>query len=387
MKVEQIYQLANDITKEHLGEDSLIQEDLSNTVQFGDSIQNVMGMEKYLNSLVDHIGRMVFVDRSYYVTTPGVLMDDWEYGSILEKVDSDLPEAEENESWQLIDGQSYDPNIFYAPYAEAKFYNDLTTFEIHKSFADRQAKSAFSSPTQLNSFFSMIRNWIQNSMTDKLDGLIRSTINCMTAETFYNLDSGGSYSGKSGVRAVNVLHLYNQTVPQAEQISTVDEFIYNPKCIRFFVNILKNYIDRLRVMSRLFNVGGRARFTPKDRLHVIMLSEVKNAAEVFMQSDTFHDQYTALPGAETVPYWQGSGTSYSLSDTSSINLKNQLGHEVSASGILTVMFDRWALGVSNVDQRVTSNWNPKAEFYTEFVKHDARYFCDTNENFIVFYAA
>ena len=389
MKVEQVYQLANDITKQAIGEENLIKEDLSNVVSWGDTIQNVMGLDNYVKSLVDQIGRMVFVNRSYTPVVPSVLMDGWEYGSILEKIATGLPEAQENESWELEDGQSYDPYIFKKPDVISKFYNDLKTFEIQMSFAERQVKSAFQSAGQLNSFFSMIEQSIQNSMAVKTDEMSMRTINNMIGETFYNLDSTGVYTGKTGVRCVNLLYLYN-TYKYGSTTSNyidADTFIHDPEAIRFAVNIFKNYIDRLKRMSVLFNMGGQPRFTPSDRLHVIMLSEFKNAADVFLQSGTFNDQYTALPGSETQVYWQGSGTGYSFADTSKVKIKTALGHDVEAGGIIAVMFDRDALGVCNKNNRVTSAYNAKAEFYNNFYKFDCNYFNDSNENFIVFYAA
>lgn len=384
MKVEQVYQLANDITKEALGEEGLIKEDLSNVVTWGDEIQNVIGLDNYVRKLIDQIGRMVFVNRSYTPVVPSVLMDGWEYGSILEKIATGLPEAQENESWELQDGQSYDPYVFKKPDVISKFYNDLKTFEIQMSFAERQVKSAFQSAGQLNSFFSMIEQSIQNSMAVKTDEMSMRTINNMIGETFYNLDSGGTYSGKTGVRCVNLLYLYNQETGKS---LTAQDFIHDPEAIRFAVNIFKNYIDRLKRMSVLFNIGGQPRFTPSDRLHVIMLSEFKNAADVFLQSGTFNDQYTALPGSETQVYWQGSGTGYDFADTSKINITTSNNHDIEADGIIAVMFDRDALGICNKNNRVTSAYNAKAEFYNNFYKFDCNYFNDSNENFIVFYAA
>jgi hypothetical protein len=138
----------------------------------------------------------------------------------------------------------------------------------------------------------------------------------------------------------------------------------------------------------LFNIGGTDKFTPKEFLHVVLLSDFKKAANVFLQSDVFHDNFTELPGAEEVPYWQGSGTGYAFTDISSINIKTASdGTAVNTSGILGVMFDRDALGVTNLDRRVTTNYNPKAEFYNNWYKFDAGYFNDTNENFVVFFVA
>ena len=123
MKVEQIYELVNETTKEILGEESVVAEDLSNIVDIGDEIQNLNKLDNYVKSLTDHIGRMVFVNRIYSGRVPSVLKDGWEFGAILEKVSMSLPEATENETWELEDGASYDPNIFYKPTVTAKFWN------------------------------------------------------------------------------------------------------------------------------------------------------------------------------------------------------------------------------------------------------------------------
>ena len=385
MRVEQIYNILNTITEEKLGESIVIAEDLSNIVEIGDAIENVMGLDNYVRKLVDHIGRVIFVDRVYTGRAPSVVRDGWEYGSIMEKVAvSILPEATENETWELQNGQSYDPNIFTAPEVNAKFYNDRITFEIPISFTEEQVKSSFSSVTQLNAFMSMIRTAVQNSMTVKTDALVMRTINNAIGETLFDDFSGGVYTGASGVKAVNLLYLYN--TEKSENL-TAKEFIHTPEAIRYAVNIFKNYIDRLAVMSTLFNTGAMPRFTPLDRLHVVMLSEFKNAADVFLQSGTFNEQYTALPNAESVVYWQGSGTSYDFDDTSNIKIKTASGHDINASGVLAVMFDRDALGVSNLDTHVTTNYNPKAEFFNEWTKCTMGLWNDGNENVVVFYAA
>ena len=389
MKVEQIYNIINTITAENLGESVIVAEDLSNIVQIGDAVQNVMGLDNYVKKLIDHVGKLVVVDRIYAGRAPSVLRDGWEYGSIMEKVSAGLPEATANQSWELQDGQSYDPNIFTAPEVNVKFYNDRVTFEIPISFTEAQVKSSFSNVTQLNAFMSMIHTAVSNSLTVKIDSLIMRTINNAIGETLYSDFSGGTYTGDSGVKAVNLLYLYNVATYGASTGSyiTAKAFMHTPDAIRYAVNIFKNYIDRLAVMSTLFNVGETPKFTPKDRLHVIMLSEFKNAADTFLQSGTFNEQYTALPNAESVVYWQGSGVSYDFDDTSAIKIKTASGHDINATGILAVMFDRDTLGVANLDTHVTTNYNPEGEFFNEWTKATMGLWNDGNENCVVFYAA
>lgn len=386
MQVTQVYTILNAITQEILGDTAVVNEDLSNIVDIGDSLQNAGGLDNYVRALNDHIGRMVFVDRVYGGRAPSVLMDGWEYGSIMEKVRATLPGATENESWDLQDGQSYDPNVFYKPTVSVKFYNKRVTFEIPISITERQVKSSFSNATQLNAFYSMIQNAIQSSMTVKLDALIMRTINAGIAEVMHDAFPGGTYSGATAPRAVNLLYKYNQEVNTGTAL-TADKALVTPEFIRYASLQLGMYSDRMGVISTLFNVGGTEKFTPKDRQKMVLLSEFKRASDVYLQSDTFHDEFTRLPSADSVTYWQGSGTGYTFADTSKIDVKIASGDTVSAGGILGVIFDRDALGVTNMDRRVTTNYNPKAEFWNQWHKMDAGYFLDLDENFVVFYVA
>ena len=387
MQINQIYELVNATTSEITGETNLINEDLSNVVDVGKTIQNLDDWQnKFVNALVDRIGKTVFVDRPYSGSAPSVMMDSWEFGSILMKISSEMPEAVENETWELTDGASYDPFVYKANQAEAKFFNGMVTFEIDKSIIDRQLRSSFQNATQLNSFISMIFNEIDKSMTLKNDALIMRTINSMIGDTFYDLSSAGTYTGTTGNRAVNLLYMYNQKFSKnlvATSAITDGDFL------RFASFTMGLYPARLARMSRLFNVGGKNRFTPSTALHTILLSEFKEAAGVYLYeaANQFNSEYLKLPNAETVPFWQGSGLTYAFTDTSKINVKTGSGNTVDASGILGVMFDRDALGVCNQDSRVTTAYNAKAEFTNYFYKRDARFFNDLNENFVVFYVA
>lgn len=388
MKVKQIATIMNTVTNEILGKTDVVAEDLSNIVDVGKEILNTTDVDNYVRKLIDHIGRVIFVDRVYRGTAPSVLMDSWEYGSVLEKITVELPTAEENESWNLQDGQTYAQDVFTAPKVAAKFFNGKVTFEIPMSFTELQVKSSFSSPSQLNSFMSMLYNAVNKSMTVKLDSLIARTINNFTAVTLSESFEDGNYGNGSTTRAVNLLYLYNQKYP--DNPLKASECVTNPDFIRFASYMIGMYVERMSKISSLFNIGGFDRFTSSDVLHIIMLSDFERATATYLQSSTFHDELVALPKHETVPYWQGSGQDYSFDSVSSIHVTANDGDtsggvEVQASGILAVMFDRDALGVSNLNQRVTSHYNARAEFFNNWYKADSGYFNDFNENFVVFY--
>lgn len=394
MNVKQIYSLVNTVSGEVLGNTELVHEDLTGLVDLGNEVFNQNAVDNYVKSLVNHIGKVVFVNRPYSGKVPSVLMDAWEFGSVLEKISADVPDAEENDTWNLQDGKEYKQDVFHKPTVTAKFFNSKVTFEVPVSITERQVKESFSSAEQMNGFLSMIYSAVDKSMTIKTDALIMRTINNMIAET---LDADKTafgfvpstretvdYSTASTVRCVNLLKLYND---KTGAHLTAAAAITTPDFIRFAAYVMGLYSDRLQTISTLFNVGGKERFTPKDVLHTVLLSDFAAAAKAYLYADTFNSENVLLPQAETVASWQATGKNYAFENTSKIDVKSASGANVSVSGVLGVMFDRDALGVTNLDKRVTTNYNAKAEFFNNYFKFDAGYFNDTNENFVVFFVA
>lgn len=392
MTVKQIYTLINGVSDEVLGRTDLVQEDLTGVVDMGNEVFNQNAIDNYVKSLVNHIGKVVFVNRPYTGKVPSVLMDGWEFGSVLEKISADVPNATENNSWDLTDGETYSQDVFYKPKVSAKFFNSRVTFEVPVSITEKQVKESFSNAEQLNGFISMIYSAVEKSMTIKTDALIMRTINNMVAATLDAdkkafVGSGATkpdYKTASTVRCVNLLKLYNDAKGTT---LTAEKAITDPEFIRFASYQMGLYADRMQSISTLFNVGGKERFTPKDALHTVLLSDFAKAANAYLYSDTYNKNEVLLPTAETVSSWQGSGKSYKFADVSAINVKNSSGANVSITGVIGVMFDRESLGVCNLDRRVTTTYNAKAEFFNNYYKFDCGYFNDTNENFVVFFVA
>ena len=388
MDIKQVFQVVNNATSQALGKEGILKEDLSNVVDVGNEVINAEAVDNYVKSLVNHIGRVVFDNRAYSTSIPSVMMDSWEFGSVLEKITADIPVAHENDTWALEDGKEYKQDTFYQPSVSAKFFNSKTTFEVPVSFTELQVKQSFSNAEQLNGFISMIENAVAKSLTIKLDALIMRTVNNMTAETLVAdlEDAKGALNlAQTGKKAINLLALYNA---QAETAITKEKALRTPEFIRFASYLINLYADRVTKISTVFNVGGKERFTPVEDLNVVLLSDFASASKVYLESDTYNNDLVKLPNAETVPYWQGSGQGYALEDVSKISVKTSAeGKHVTTDGILGVMFDKFALGVTNLDQRVTTHYNAKAEFYNNFYKSDAGFFNDLNENFLVFFIA
>lgn len=385
MEVKQIYALLNDVIAEQVGEEAtLLNEDLSNVVDVGKAVFNATSFDKFTKALVDRIGKVIFVDRRYEGTVPSVIYDGFEYGAVLEKIGSEIPEYTENETWDLTNGQSYDPNVFYGSSVYAKFFSRYVTFEVPISIADKQAKSAFSSKEQLTRFVSMLFGKVEDAMTLAEESLVMRAINGAIAETIYD-DYGANYIGaSSGVKAINLLYLYNQDHSGSEL--TQEKALKSPDFIRFASVEIMKVANRMKKVSTLFNVGGKKRFTPMKNMKIVMHSDFSANAKAYLYSATFHDEYVKLPKADEVPYWQGSGDDYDIAQTTAIDVKlpSDNTKTVACDGILCVMFDEEALGVLNFERYTTSDYNGKAEFTNYWHKQKACQFLDLNENIVVF---
>ena len=387
MEVKQIYEFVNDATKEALGEEAtLLTEDLSNIVDVGTSVANANAYDSYVKALVNRIGRTIFVSRKYEGTIPSVIFDGWEYGSIMEKISGGLPEAQENETWELTDGESYDPNVFKKPSVTVKFFNKRWTFEVQLSVTDEQVKQSFTSREELGRFVEMLYNDVDKSIEVKVDALVMRTLTGAIAETIHADYGNADIGASSHVKAVNLLYLYNQTVTTP---LTVDECMESPEFIRFASIQIMKVAERMKKMSKLFNVGEAPRFTPRDMLKIVLHADFEANAKGYLYSTTFHDEYVKLPKADIVPYWQSTGSDYAFEDTSAIKVKLPSDNTVTveASGIIGMLFDRDALGVVNYKRYTTSNYNGKAEFTNFWHKLFAGNFIDLNENIVVFFVA
>lgn len=381
MEIKQVYNLVNTATQEVLGESAIVEEDLSNVVSVGEQIANMNLYDKFVGALLNRIAKSIFSIRAYTGRAPKVLMDSWEFGSIVQKVHMKLPDAEENESWELVDGATYEENQFYKPQVFVKLWNHKTTFEIPLSIAEEQLKQSFLSASEMARFVAMLYQGIENSMTLKFDALIMRTI-C-------NFIGAVVQDGTSGVNQIHLLTEFKTNVDTSSTLTSAD-CLYDKEFLRYCVFRMKQVATRLSEYSTLFNLGGTQKHTPRDVLRIILHETIDAGVSAYLQSDTFHDELVKLPVADVVSYWQGSGTSFALADTTKIDVDvidtSGTKQHVQEDYIVGVMFDRDALGVTGYNRRTPSKYVAKAEFYNYWYKEDAGYFNDYNENFVVFLA-
>ena len=384
MQVKQIYDILNDVMLEVTGQRKdeqgnpnpyIVQEDLSDIVDMGTFVFSGQNWkDNYVRSMINRIGREVFVDRTYEGYAPDVLRDAWEYGSILSKTRCKIFDAKANPSWNLQAGETVNQFEFNPPDVTQKFYNSKVAWQIDCSFTEEQLKESFTSAAAMNRFISMIENRIQTSMTIYIDSLIMRTINNFMAEKI---------SANNSV--IDVLAGFNAT--QETPIAAADA-VSNKEFYRYLAYRTDLDIERFRAPSANFNIDEDANvtFTPREYAHFVLLSDFASGVKVYLQSDTYHDNLVTLGDFETVPFWQAQGDGYQLATTSRIDVKlaSDNTKTVDRNYIIGVLFDRDALGVLNDNRRVTTAYNANGEYWNNFYKVDTSYFNDLAENAIIY---
>ena len=374
-KVSQIYDLVNQTAKESMGERAITVKDVSSLIALGDSVlASNTDTENFLNTLVDRIARTVFSVRQYESDSEGMVRHPFEFGCIVQKIYIDLPEAKKNDAWEI--GKSDYSSKFapvIKPTAKQKLFNGITTWEVDVTIPDFMFRTAFTNETSMATFIDAIFTAMDNMMSLALE----NNANLTRASFIARKIKGGKPCG-----AINLLHEYN-TITSAGL--TVENALMNAEFLAWASRSINLWVKRMSKMSVLFNEEGYKRHTPKDKLVVNLLQDFTSACDTFLGANTFHDELVKLPMYDSVAYWQSAGESFDFNDTSAINIKLDETNTVSKKGIIGVIYDYEAMGVTLNERRSTSERNNHDEYTNYYNKANIGYFNDMSENGIVFY--
>lgn len=377
----QVYDLVNHALKQTVGAETLVSEDLQSVIDAGAAVFDNSATEQFTKALIDQIGRIKIESKTYKGRYPKMLREAWEFGSVLMTVkQTKLPQANVNESWDLEDATSYDPNIVTVPSnIEVKFWNGRVTFEVPYTLVNYQLKEAFQGPDQLASFIGMLTTNVNNAMELAIGNLTKRTLNNFIGEVI----------NANGVQAMNILSEYETA---SGKTLTAAKALYDPDFLRYAAFKIGEVTDRLKDISEKYNLTGAQTFSTE--INTVYLSDFKRAMGVYLYNANgqFKDNELQLPEGESIPFWQGEGTSgYALNDIASIKITTSENHSVDTKTagkyILAVQYDNDACCVACLDRHTTSHYNGRAEFTNFWDKATMGSFNDFSKNFVVYYIA
>jgi len=367
MTTEQIYTLVNEVNAEAFGSNALTIVDTSSLISVGNTVlSSSTNTEAFLNTLAQRIGRTILRFRDYRNKLGNMVINDFEYGAILQKIYVHMPEAEADESYDLINGQSVDHYKIAKPDVDQKLFVTRTPYQFKITVQDEHLREAFLSENAMGAFIGVIFGQVRNAIEVSLENLARVTLATAIAEC----------AGTS--RMIDLVTMYNTLYTASLTDVTCQN---DPDFMRFAMSTINSYIDGIQDMSVLYNDGSLETFTPREDIRVKVISSFMRRLETVVEYAAFHDQFVR-PDADivTLNYWQ------SAQDPMDIIIKRPSDSaEVSRGNVIALIHDRDAMGVYKMDERVaTTPINAAGLYYNTYYHQKELRFIDPSENFICF---
>lgn len=387
MEVNQVYSLLNDINQQMWGEDALAVHDLSGIISMGNAVlSSSTNVDKFFSTLIDRIGKVIIRRLDLELDFPKLMMNEFEFGAILQKITIDPFGAKENSDWEVGSG-GFTPTLLdiYPPSIHQMLFTDAVTFEMRKSLPNSILSTAFEGASQMANFMTAVTAAMVDSMTLSINNLSRTCINNFIAEKIKN---------SNGI--VNIADMYN-TAYSSSPVTDCEEAMRTPEFLRYATNVIRKYFKYLSMPNVNYNVAGLVRATQRDNLHFLANTTFIAGLESFLYADSFRQEYLDLNNFTEVAYWQGNldtdNTSVNLpGDVTAINVipsseKGQLSPTaVSQSGIIAVLADRQAIGVGLNKRRSAAFNNVMDDYTTVKMSATIQYYNDLSESGIIFIA-
>lgn len=382
MKITQVYQLLNEVTEQVVGLTDIKVIDSSTLVSLGNEIlSSTANKDNFLKTFVDRIGKTVINNRNYEANIKSILLDNFEFGAILQKMYVEPMEAENDPAWDIVDGDTVDQFRVSKPKARQKLFEGTMAWQIRVTVFDHQLQTAFISAEAMAAFTTAIFTQMSNSMELKLESASIIAYSNFIAHLLY----------KGGLQSINLLWGYNQL---HKTTLTANTALVNPDFLKYASAEIRKVSKKMRSMSTLYNVDGVQTFSREDMQRISILSDFASNMTTYLESDTFHKELVALPNYNEINYWSGTATDSSFENVSMIEADiadptNPTAPKinVSQSGIICLISDKEAIGVTINDRRMTNAYNAEGEYTNYFNKARIGHFNDLSLNGVVFYVA
>lgn len=377
MKVEDVSTLVNNAAKNFDGLNAVINQDLSNIVDFGRAIEDAIGFDTFFGKLVDQFNTIKFWSRPYVSFAPSVYVEAERFGSIRAMYRTGYLKSQPSPVWNLQEGVSYDPFTVHKQDVQARFWTDRFSSELEpQTIVREQIESAFRNDIELMSFVGMLEMARNNSHGRAWDELSMSLFQAII----------GMCVNSGGMQDIKLLTEYNTLFSQSLTATTA---LYDEDFVRYAIYRMGIIRDQMKMVTGMFNTTNWLTATSPERQKTVMISDFARAAGVYLHDapNQFNTGNLTIPNADVVPAWQGMGTSGALADRMAINATIEVaGQSITstATGVLGVVYDEWALGVSAQKHTITSQYNPRGQYTNYFDTMFGGFFVSPDENAVVF---
>ena len=350
--------------------------------------------DSVMNAISNVIARTIFSIRPYSAKMTGLMMDTFRWGAMLRKlsiVDGDWMDDPAYKWPALFDatqtpatgnGEKIDPWTIKKPdvvqtnfYGASVYFDELTIFE-------DQLETAFTGPEQLGSFLSLIMTNLSNRLELSNEGIRRGLVANAIGSVIDENQAG---------RVVHLLTEYNTATGLTLTATTVYQPDNFAPFMKWVYSRVAQICDLFTEMSTMFQtvITGKPvlRHTPYQDQRIYLYAPTRHDIDARVLADTFHDSFLRYGDVETVNYWQSIKSpdqinvlpAYTGADGTVVN-----GDAVTQGNIFGVIFDRDAMGMTLLDQRVLSTpLNTKGLYRNLHVHAKQRVIMDNTEKIAV----
>ena len=368
MTTNQIYSLVNSVNSQAFGSAALTATDTSTLISLGNQVlASNNNTEAFLNVLAQRIGKTILRFREYRNKLDDMVLNDFEYGAILQKIKVEMPIAEQDESYGLTNGASVDHYVVAKPDVLQKLFVTRTPYQYKITIQRSTLKEAFLSVDAMGAFIGTVFGEVRNAIEVSLENLGRITVATAIAE-----------ASKTAGRVVNLLTEYNT---ETSQSLTADVAIHTPDFMAFCIARMNQVRDGMQDMSEVYNDGTTATFTPAEDMRVRVASLFERRLQTVVQYAAFHDEFVKFDGKyTTINYWQAEQSPLNVNIVTPSD-----STATSVTDVVAIIADRDAMGIYKIDEEVaTTPVNAAGLYYNTYYHEKQLWFLDLSENFVIF---
>lgn len=343
-----------------------------------------------LNKAVSQVlSRSIYSARAYSPVYPSIERNSEVWGGIVRKVTFLDLDFIDDQAFSLTDGQT-GPDPFLVNKQKAVQFNFYggNVKELVVTTTEDQLRQAFSSSADFGSFMSAQAQNLINQLNQKIEAESRIAVNNLIASAIT----------ADGDQVVHLITEYkaetgNNTISKSNYLSN-SEFEPFAKWMYGRLNTLKQFMAERseKFHNQITSYNGASltkpilRHTPDQYMNIFMLSDFMNQVDASALSGIYNQELLSIGSFQKVNFWQSIDTPSAVDLYPNVLKADgtcEKGSEVNEDGIVGILFDDEAVGISIIDEGVRSIENPRGRYFNNWYNWSTRWYNDQTENHVV----
>ena len=378
--------LLNALRKQATGQSALAATSEAEFVSVATSLLQNTGVDPIMSAISQLVGRTIFSNRPYNAKFQGVEVDSQTWGYITRKLSIADKDFVNDAGFNLVDGQSVDMYTLSLPNILQVNYYGQNIFQKSYTTLRDQLNSAFTGSAQFGEFMTMVTRNALDLVEQNREVVRRMTVVNFIAGKLAMEDANASEYANGVIHALTDYNTETGSSLTSTTVYAKENFDDFCKWLRAKIATVSNMMTERTILFQ-GNIANKAisRHTPVRDQKMYLYSPFVDQMNARVLADTFNTQRAEYADFESVNYWQAATTPDSInvkpaylkvSDGTIIESQTA----ISKSGLIGVIFDRDALGVTIMNEETSvTPYNSKGRYWNTWKSFIQRYWNDFTE--------